>query len=191
MAEKNISKYSNIDENVSSILSDFKNEKKNLKEVSIELEKIYKNEFTSFGAKKVYARYGITRSGKILIDFKKNGRPVSLSINECEKLNNILSSRNFENYIKSKKDIINERNQEYFSNLNKQRENKKAEHSESTPAEHSESTSAEHSESTPAEHSESTSAEHSESTPAEHSESTNAEHSESTSAEHSESTPSE
>jgi hypothetical protein len=114
--------YSNIDEHVGSLLVDYKNNLKNKKEISIELEKIYKNEFTSFGNKRVYARYGITKSGKILIDFKRNGRPISLSINECEKLNNILSSRNFENYITSKQTIIDERNNQFFESLNKKRE---------------------------------------------------------------------
>ena len=114
--------YSNIDEHVRSLLVDYKNNIKNEKEISIELEKIYKKEFTSFGNKRVYARYGITKSGKILIDFKRNGRPISLSINECEKLNNILSSRNFENYIRSKQNIIDERNKQFFESLNKKRE---------------------------------------------------------------------
>ena len=90
MTEKNLSKYSSIDENVINILNDFKNNNRTVKEASIQLEKMYKNEFTSFGTKKVYARYGITRSGKILIDFKKNGKPISLTMKECEKLNNIL-----------------------------------------------------------------------------------------------------
>jgi hypothetical protein len=150
--------YSNIDENVRNLLNDYKNNIKTVKEISIELERMYKNEFTSFGSKRVYARYGITRTGKILIDFKKNGRPISLSINESEKLNNILSSRNFENYIKSKRSMINERNNEYFSNLNNNSESTNAEQSESTNAEQSESTNAEQSESTNAEQSESTNA---------------------------------
>ena len=131
MTENKLSKYTNIDKTVTTLLNEYKNNSKTVKEVSIELEKMYKNEFTSFGTKRVYARYGITRSGKILIDFKKNGRPISLSINECEKLNNILSSRNFENYIKSKRDLINERNQEYFDNLNRQN----ADQGESQPEE--------------------------------------------------------
>ena len=155
MTENKLSTYSTIDKTVSNLLNDYKNNSKTVKEVSIELEKMYKNEFTSFGTKRVYARYGITRSGKILIDFKRNGRPISLSINECEKLNNILSSRNFENYIRSKRDLINERNQEYFDNLNRQH----AEQSESTHAECNEGTHAECNEGTHAEQSESTHAE--------------------------------
>ena len=174
MTENKLSKYSNIDETVTNLLNDYKNNSKTVKEVSIELEKMYKNEFTSFGTKRVYARYGITRSGKILIDFKRNGRPISLSINECEKLNNILSSRNFENYIRSKRDLINERNQEYFDNLNRQN----AEQSESTSADQSESTSADQSESTSADQSESTSTDQSESTSTDQSESTSADQSE-------------
>jgi hypothetical protein len=158
MTDNNLSMYSNIDENVRNLLNDYKNNIKTVKEISIELERMYKNEFTSFGSKRVYARYGITRTGKILIDFKKNGRPISLSINESEKLNNILSSRNFENYIKSKRSMINERNNEYFSNLNNNSESTNAEQSESTNAEQSESTNAEQSESTNAEQSESTNA---------------------------------
>ncbi len=163
MTENKLSTYSTIDKTVSNLLNDYKNNSKTVKEVSIELEKMYKNEFTSFGTKRVYARYGITRSGKILIDFKRNGRPISLSINECEKLNNILSSRNFENYIRSKRDLINERNQEYFDNLNRQH----AEQSESTHAECNEGTHAECNEGTHAECNEGTHAEQSESTHAE------------------------
>ena len=84
---------------------------------------MYKNEFTSIGSKRVYARYGITKTGKILIDFKKNGRPISLSLSECEKINNILSSRNFENYINSKRDLIEKRNKDFFDNLKKENTN--------------------------------------------------------------------
>jgi L-lactate utilization protein LutC len=115
----NLTTPATTDEHIRSILGDYKNDVKSIKEVSLEIEKIYKNEFTSSGTRKVYARYGITKSGKILIDFKKNGRPISLSMNECHKLNNILSSRNFENYISSNQNIIEERDQEYFNNLSK------------------------------------------------------------------------
>ena len=119
-------RYNNIDDNIKEILHNYKNNVIDEKETSISLENIYKNEFTSFGNKKVYARYGITRSGKILIDFKKNGKPISLSLNECYKINNILSSRNFENYINSKKSIIEERNKQFFDNLKKKRENNRS-----------------------------------------------------------------
>jgi len=179
MAENKLSTYSTIDKTVTNLLNDYKNNSKTVKEVSIELEKMYKNEFTSFGTKRVYARYGITRSGKILIDFKRNGRPISLTINESEKLNNILSSRNFENYIRSKRDLINERNQEYFDNLNRQH----ADQGESTSVECNEGTNAEQSESTSAECNEGTHADHGESTHADHGESTHAECNEGTSAE--------
>ena len=171
MAENKLSTYSTIDKTVTNLLNDYKNNSKTVKEVSIELEKMYKNEFTSFGTKRVYARYGITRSGKILIDFKRNGRPISLTINESEKLNNILSSRNFENYIRSKRDLINERNQEYFDNLNRQH----ADQGESTSVECNEGTNAEQSESTSAECNEGTHADHGESTHAECNEGTSAE----------------
>lgn len=112
--------YSNIDKTVKSLLTEYKEGKINDKELSISLERMYKNEFTSIGSKRVYARYGITKTGKILIDFKKNGRPISLSLSECEKINNILSSRNFENYINSKRDLIEKRNKDFFDNLKKE-----------------------------------------------------------------------
>merc|ERR1711907_309072 len=131
--------YSNISNQVSSLLQEFKNNNLTEKDISIELEKVYKKELTSFGSKRVYARYGITKSGKILIDFKRNGRPVSLSLNECDKLNNILSSRNFENYIKSKKEIIEERNKIFFENYNKNKNdtNNETVIEESSPTENS------------------------------------------------------
>jgi len=184
MAENKLSTYSTIDKTVTNLLNDYKNNSKTVKEVSIELEKMYKNEFTSFGTKRVYARYGITRSGKILIDFKRNGRPISLTINESEKLNNILSSRNFENYIRSKRDLINERNQEYFDNLNRQHADQgESTNAECTHADQGESTNADQGESTNADQGESTNAEQSESTNAEQSESTSTECNEGTSAE--------
>ena len=101
---------------VSSVLNDFKNGTKSEKDTSIELERIYKNMYTSFGSRKVYAKYGITKTGKVMIDYKKHGNPISLSQSEYLKLNNILSSRNFENYIKSQQSVIDERTNSYFEN---------------------------------------------------------------------------
>lgn len=118
-SKKGLTTYSTIDDTVKTLLSDYKNGEIDDKQISISLERMYKNEFTSFGSKRVYARYGITKTGKILIDFKRNGRPISLSLSECEKLNNILSSRNFEKYINTKKDLIETRNKEFFDNLKK------------------------------------------------------------------------
>ena len=78
-SKKGLTTYSTIDDTVKTLLSDYKNGEIDDKQISISLERMYKNEFTSFGSKRVYARYGITKTGKILIDFKRNGRPISLS----------------------------------------------------------------------------------------------------------------
>ena len=107
--------YKETTSSVESLLSEFKNDTKTVKEVSIELERIYKNMYTQFGNNKVYAKYGISKTGKVTIDYKKHGHPISLSQAECLKLNNILSSRNFENYIRSQQDLITERSDAYFA----------------------------------------------------------------------------
>ena len=111
--------YKETTSSVETLLNEFKNEEKTLKEVSIELERVYKNMFTQFGSRKVFAKYGITKTGKVMIDFKRHGNPISLSQSECLKLNNILSSRNFENYIRSQQEVITERSDAYFSNRKK------------------------------------------------------------------------
>lgn len=106
--------YKDTTSSVETLLNDFKNDNKSFKETSIELERIYKSMFAQFGNKKVYAKYGITKTGKIMIDFKRHGNPISLSHGECLKLNNILSSRNFENYVRSQQDVIDERTNTFF-----------------------------------------------------------------------------
>ena len=108
--------YEEVTSNVETLLNDFKNDMKSQKEVAIELERVYKNMYTQFGNRKVSAKYGITKTGKVMIDYKRHGNPVSFSLTECYKLNNILSSRNFENYIRSQKEVITERSDAYFSN---------------------------------------------------------------------------
>jgi len=111
-------KYKETTSSVETLLNEFKNNEKSLKDVSIELERVYKNMYTQFGNGKVYAKYGITKTGKVMIDYKKHGNPISLSQGEYLKLNNILSSRNFENYIRSQQEVITERSDNYFSSKN-------------------------------------------------------------------------
>jgi hypothetical protein len=107
--------YKETTSSVEALLMQFKNDEKSVKDVSIELERVYKNMFTQFGSNKVYAKYGISKTGKVMIDYKKHGHPINLSQAECLKLNNILSSRNFENYIRSQQELITERSDAYFA----------------------------------------------------------------------------
>ena len=107
--------YKETTASVETLLNEFKNGDKSVKETSIELENVYKSMYSQFGSRKVYAKFGISKTGKIMIDYKKHGNSINLSLSECQKLNNILSSRNFENYIRGQQEVIDERTNSFFA----------------------------------------------------------------------------